>query len=160
MSPKKDVDNDTEVSQTIYSNTEEQTQFLHESRLRGQPDKIRQHASRIISSKHCFQFVQCLFEPKQRETVAERERVRDSECSASDRTRFRDNSTVVSVEELMSRRKRELRDMKNLHEFLERQTQLAVFSEIHFQRKLSEAESDMEIKEWERRFSEFALCES
>ena len=86
--------------------------------------------------------------------------MRDSECSASDRTRFRDKSSVVSVEELMSLRKQELRDMKNLHEFLERQTQLTVFSEINFQRKLSEAESDTEIKECERRFSEFALCES
>ena len=50
--------------------------------------------------------------------------------------------------------------MKNLHEFLERQTQLAVLSEINFQRKLSETEPEMEIKDWERRFSECALCVS
>ena len=39
-----------------------------------------------------------------------------------------------------------LRDRQNLHEFLEQQAQLAVLGENAAQRKLTEAESDMEIK--------------
>ena len=53
-----------------------------------------------------------------------------------------------------------LRDRQNLHEFLEQQAQLAVLGENAAQRKLTEAESDMEIKKWERRNSECALYES
>ena len=78
--PKYDVDNDTEVSQTIYSNTEEsKPNFSMNLASEGKPDKIRQHASRSISSMHCFQFVQCLFEPQQREAVAERDTERERE---------------------------------------------------------------------------------
>ena len=40
-----------------------------------------------------------------------------------------------------------LRDRQNLHEFLEQQAQLAVLGENAAQRKLTEAESDMEINE-------------
>ena len=42
-----------------------------------------------------------------------------------------------------------LRDWQDLHEFLERQAQTAILDELNSQSKLTEAESDMEIEEWE-----------
>ena len=43
---------------------------------------------------------------------------------------------------------------------LNNKAQLAVLGENAAQSKLTEAESNMEMKEWERRNSEFALYES
>ena len=49
---------------------------------------------------------------------------------------------------------------KDTPQFLERQAHTAILGENAAQRKLTEAESDMEIKVWERRNSEFVLYES
>ena len=53
-----------------------------------------------------------------------------------------------------------MRDRQNLHEFLERQAHTAIQGELNSQRKLTEAETGTEVKEWERRNSEFALYQS
>ena len=48
-------------------------------------------------------------------------------------------------------------DWQNLHEFLERKAELAVQGEIAAQKRLSEAEADMEIRRWEQTNSEVAF---
>ena len=53
-----------------------------------------------------------------------------------------------------------LRNRHNFHEFLERQAHTAIQGELDSQRKLAEAETDMEVTEWERRNSDVALHES
>ena len=101
--------------------------------------------------------VKCLCEPQFRKTGTERERerVRGRQSSASERTGFRDISSAVGVEGSMlwwkkrdrSSESATLRDRQNLHEFLERQAQLAVLGESAALRKLTAAESDVEVEE-------------
>ena len=52
-----------------------------------------------------------------------------------------------------------LRDRQHLHEILERKAQLAVRGEKLAQQRLYEAEADVEVKHWEKRNSDIALCE-
>ena len=51
-------------------------------------------------------------------------------------------------------------ERQHLHKFLERQVELAGRGENAAQKRISEAETDMEMKDWEKRNSEFALYES
>ena len=51
-------------------------------------------------------------------------------------------------------------ERQNLQNFFERQVELAARGENAAKRRLTEAETDTEIKDWERRNSEFALHES
>ena len=51
-------------------------------------------------------------------------------------------------------------DEQNLHEFLERRAESAVPGEIAAQKRLSEAEADVEIRRWEQQHSEVALEKS
>ena len=86
-------------------------------------------------------------EPVQRDRERKKER-KSSHCSVSELTH---NSSVVSVEGSMSRGKRynyeseTMKDRQNLHEFLERRAHTAILGENAAQRKLTEAESDMEF---------------
>ena len=51
-------------------------------------------------------------------------------------------------------------DRQNLHEFLARKDESAVQGEIAAQKRLSEADSDLEIRRWDQKNSEIALYES
>ena len=51
-------------------------------------------------------------------------------------------------------------ERQNLHVYLEQRADLAVREECAALRRLSEAEADMEIKNWEERFSAVALCQT
>ena len=160
--PKCDVDNDTPV---IFPDTDDHepnlsTVFISE----GDQTKFgsRQAARTVFNPSRV-----CVDPSTGRPVQRERERERSSHYSVSEQTQLRDNSSVVSVEGSMLWGKRNkndesatLIDRQNLHEFLERQAQTTVLGEQNSQRKLTEAESDMENKEWERRNSEFALYES
>ena len=53
-----------------------------------------------------------------------------------------------------------LRDRENIHKIVERKAELAVQGECEAQRRLSEAEADMDIRNWEERNSDIALCET
>ena len=78
-----------------------------------------------------------------------------------------DHKTVVSVEESVSREKRHrdlnvvqtLRDRQNLHNIFERKAELAARGEKMAQQGLHEAVADVEVKHWEQRISDVALCE-
>ena len=69
-----------------------------------------------------------------------------------------DHETVVSVEESASRGKRDrdvnvmqtLQGRQDLHKFLEWKAAFAVRREKSAQKRLSEAETEMEIRNWER----------
>ena len=71
----------------------------------------------------------------------------------------------MSVEESVSREKRHrdlnvvqtLQDRHNLHKFLERKAELAVRGEKVSSEKFSEAEAEIEIRNWEKRNSDSAL---
>ena len=52
-----------------------------------------------------------------------------------------------------------LKDRQNLHEFLERKAEFAARGEKSAQTRLSEAEAEMEIGNWEKRNSDLALHE-
>ena len=52
-----------------------------------------------------------------------------------------------------------LRDRPNLHKILERKAELAVRREKLAQQRLCEAEADVEVKHWEKRNWDIALCE-
>ena len=65
---------------------------------------------------------------------------------------WRKRETIMKV--------RHWKNRQNFYQFLQRQAHTAIQGELNSQRKLTEAESDMDIKEWERRNSEFAPCES
>ena len=79
-----------------------------------------------------------------------------------------DHEPVVSVEESVSRGKRDrdsnvvqkLKDREDLHKFLERNAEFAVRGEKSAQKRLSEAEAAMEIRNWEKRNSDIALYET
>ena len=76
----------------------------------------------------------------------------------------RGNEFVADVEESVSRRKRDLDlnivqtllDRQNLHEFLERKAESARRGESAAQKRLPEAEADLEIRRWEQKNSEIA----
>ena len=53
-----------------------------------------------------------------------------------------------------------LKDRQNLHKFLERKAELAVRGEESAQKIVPEAEAEMEIRIWEKRNSDNALCET
>ena len=81
---------------------------------------------------------------------------------------MRGNASNASVERTLSRGKRD-RDLEsvvalsgrpNLHVYLEQKVELAVQGECEAQRRLSEAEADMDIRNWEERNSDIALCET
>ena len=80
----------------------------------------------------------------------------------------RGNEFVAGVEESVLRRKRErdlnsvqtLSDRQNLHRNQERKAGSAVRRESAAQKRLSEAEADLEIRRWEQKNSEIALYES
>ena len=79
-----------------------------------------------------------------------------------------DHETVASIEESVSREKRDrylnvaqtLKDRQHLQNFLEQKAELAVRGDNAAQKRLSEAEADMEIRNWEKRNSDIALHES
>ena len=81
---------------------------------------------------------------------------------------MRENTSVVSVEESMlwGKRNRDAEsvtrsvEIQTLHKFLELQAESAVPGEHAAQRRLTEAETDMEIKGWYKKDSEIALYES
>ena len=50
------------------------------------------------------------------------------------------------------------RDRQTLHEKPERKAELAVQGEKLVQQRLCEAEADVEVKHWEKRHSDIALC--
>ena len=74
----------------------------------------------------------------------------------------RGNASVASVEGTLSRGKRDrdlesmqtLSERRNLHVYLEQEAELAVQGESAAQRRLSEAEADMNMRNWERRNSD------
>ena len=146
--PNCDVDNDTEITPTIFPDTDDNEPHLSIDLVsEGDQTKFgsRQAAASAAStvfnpSRVCVD--PCTGRPVQRERARarERERKRGRQCSASERTRFRNNSSVVSVERSILWRKRDestesatLRDRQNLHEFLERQAQLAEIKECEVQ---------------------------
>ena len=51
-------------------------------------------------------------------------------------------------------------DRQNLHNYLERKAESAVRGENAAQKRLFEAEADMEIRRWKQTGSEIALCET
>ena len=55
---------------------------------------------------------------------------------------------------------RTLSERKDLHVYLEHKADLAVRQECAAQRRLSEADADMETRKWEKRSSDMALCET
>ena len=70
----------------------------------------------------------------------------------------------MSVLKKLSKGKRDrdlesLSDRQILHVYLEQKAELAVRGECAAQRRLSEAEADMEIRNWEQKSSDMALCE-
>ena len=79
-----------------------------------------------------------------------------------------DHETVTGVQESVSREKRDrdlnvvqtLKDRQNLHKLLERKAELVVRREKSAQKRLSEAEADMEIRSWEKTNSDIALYET
>ena len=79
-----------------------------------------------------------------------------------------DVSHITSVEETCSKREKRSRSWKcanlvwkeKLHVYLEQKADLAAREECAAQRRLSEAESDMEIRKWEERSSDMALHET
>ena len=68
----------------------------------------------------------------------------------------------------MSRRQRDrdlnsaktLSDRRNLHQFLDWKAESAVQGEVEAQKRLSEAEADLEIRRWKQNKSEITLYES
>ena len=80
----------------------------------------------------------------------------------------RGNESISSVEGTLSRVKRNcdlesvqtLSERRNLHVYLEQKTELGVQGECAAQRRLCEAEAHMQIKIWEARNSDMALCET
>ena len=55
---------------------------------------------------------------------------------------------------------RTLSERKDLHVYLEQKADLAVRQECAAQRRLSEADADMETRKWEKRSSDMALYET
>ena len=78
------------------------------------------------------------------------------------------NEFVASVEESESREKRDrdlnsvltLSDRQHLHDYGERKGELAVRGENAAQKRLAEAEADLEIRRWQQKSSERALYET
>ena len=75
-----------------------------------------------------------------------------------------DHDTVASVEESVSREKRDrdlnvVQTLKNRQNLLQK-AELAVRGENSAQQRLSEAETEMESRNWEKRNSESALYET
>ena len=93
--------------------------------------------------------------------------MRGSDSFSGTGKRVRGNDSVASVEECVLRRKRDrdldrgcLSDRQNLHTYLERKAESAVRGESAAQKRPSEAEADMEVRNWEQKRSEVALCET
>ena len=80
----------------------------------------------------------------------------------------RGNESIASVEDSVPRGKRDrdlvsgqtLSERENLHVHREQKAESAVRGECAGQKRLSEAETDMEIRIWEQRNSEMALYET
>ena len=81
---------------------------------------------------------------------------------------MRGNASNASVEGTLSRGERD-RDLesvqtlikrRNLHVYLEQKAVLAVQRECAAQRRQSEAETDMDIRNWEQRNSDIAICKT
>ena len=78
------------------------------------------------------------------------------------------NEPISSVERMLSRGKRDRdldsvkiqSDRHSLYVYLEQKADLAVQGEYSAQRRLSEAEADMDMREWEKRGSDLALHET
>ena len=96
-----------------------------------------------------------------RDSVVGRTSVKET-CADMDR-----ETVVSSLFDSVSRVKRDrdqnvvqtLRDRRNLHKILERKADFAVNGEKLAQQRLYEAETDVEIKHWEKRNVDSALYE-
>ena len=82
---------------------------------------------------------------------------------------MRGNASIASVGGTVSGGKREIEiwkmcklgsERRNLHAYLEQKAGLAVQGGSAAQRRLSEAEADMDIRNWEQRNSDVALHET
>ena len=81
---------------------------------------------------------------------------------------MRGSESISSVEGTLSRGKRDrdlesvqtLSERRNLHAHLEQKAELAVQGECAAQRRLSEAEAEMNIRNWEQRNSDVAVYET
>ena len=81
---------------------------------------------------------------------------------------MRGNESLSSVEGTLSRGKRgrdlecaqTLSERRNLHAYLEQKAELAVQGESATQKRLSEAEAEMDIRNWEQRDACMALHET
>ena len=64
-----------------------------------------------------------------------------------------------SVQLSQMEKDRILSEQKNLHEFLEKKTDPTFQGEFEAQTRLSEAQAELDRKEWLRRSADIALCE-
>ena len=81
---------------------------------------------------------------------------------------MRGNGSSASVERILSRAERDrdlesaytLSERRNLHVYLEQKGELAVQGERAAQRRLPEAEANMDMRNWEQRNSDIAFYET
>ena len=70
------------------------------------------------------------------------------------------NRELDSVHLSQMEKDRILSEQKNLHEFLEKKADRAFQGEFAAQTRLSEAQAELDRKEWLRRSADIALCET
>ena len=81
---------------------------------------------------------------------------------------MRGNESIASVAGTLSRRKRDqdlesaqtLSERRNVHVYLERKAELAFERECAAQKRFSEAEGEMDVRNWEQRNADIALNET
>ena len=162
--PKYDVDNDTEITPITFPDTDDNEPNLSTDLVsEGDQTKFGSRQAAASAASTVFNPLRvCVHPCTGRPVQREREAVNDLQASEHDFGTFHLLLVLKGLcyggSEIKARTT--VKDRQDLHEFLERQAHTAILGENAAQRKLTEAESDMEIKAWERRNSEFALYES